>query len=1382
MNRRNRIAAALALGLAAPLALAQDAPRTWIVTFDDPPLAAHDGSVAERAASGKRLAPAERRGGRIDAEGPASRAYLAHLDARHAAFLDALRARGKSIAPRARWSVVANGMALELDAVGVAAARALPGVRAVEPDFTRRVATDAGPGWVGAEPFWNDAVPGVNALGRGAGAIVGVIDTGINPTHPSFAASAEDGYTHVNPRAAFLGLCASTPARCNAKLIGIHDFTSEGSRDGTDLNGHGSHVAGTAAGNPYTAPPTALTANLPLRVSGVAPRANLVSYKACTNDPDNPTSPGTCSGSALVSSIEQAVRDGVDVINYSIGSDDPRDPWSGVRGGGTSDALAMLNARAAGVFVAVAAGNAGPGASTINAPGNAPWVVTAAAATHDRLFGTVLAGVQGSGIGAPFSLAGAAQGAALERRRIVHAKDFGNPLCGTGASQGTTPDGRSNPFASGTFNGEIVVCVRGIYARVEKSFNVRQAGAAGYVLVNTLAEGESIVSDNHGMPAVHLGYAAGQRLQSVLEAARLAGGRVDATIEATRRVLDPDLGDRRAAFSSRGPVRPHGGWLKPDIGAPGVSILAAADDNPGLAPLSGTSMATPHVAGAAALLAAARPAWSVAQIESALLTTARSGMRREDAATPADPHDVGSGRLRVDAAARAGLFLDLPRSAFVAGDPVASADPKAPTRINRPSLVDADCSERCGFLRTVTDMGSGGAWTVEARLPDGARASVSPQSFALGPGQSQALRIDLEVGDGRVLGRWVYGDVLLRGPGGVEQRLPVAVFSNPGPLPSRLSTAASATSGSVDFPFGGLVALAEPVFSGTALARLEQASQALVGRGTRDTYEETTIGSLVRTIGVAGSDAGRITWAIAAEAAAAGARDIDLFIGQDQDADGAPDEFEELCVANGPTASERCTFDVVLEGAADRRTYWIYAINVAPGASGSDTVNLRWSAVPVAAPAAALGGDRLFASGPGRVASRAGFDVRVGWNAPSMLPGETWTGYVELGAARALPGGLGRVPVFIDAAAALTQSAQALDPRGDTLRLRLRPGTAHERIVVDLPANATRLVAELANAANVDLYVARDPAPGAQPVPSSAPPRATAIASATGAAASKRVQVDAPALAPGRWYLTPVNTGGTEAEIVLGVSTSVAGDAPLLVDNAYFNPERSGHGVLLSRAGDQLSATWFTYRADGAPTWYLAVAPAPTPGQGVWRAPLTRSTWNGSGNAVSEVGEVILARSGPNAFRWTWQLDGSTGSEPFVATITPACVEGGTRDYSGVWFAPTRSGYGYSIFSVPATEVQTAFLYDGNGNPAWLFGQVFPFGGGSFALQQYSGFCPLCAAVAPTTRPAGSLQRSYASPDTGSIRVDANLLPPLAGAWSADDAVQRISLPVACPR
>jgi subtilisin family serine protease len=1379
---RHRLALALGLALSPGLASAQ--ASTWLVTFEEPPLATYDGTPAVRGADGKALATPTRRAGKLVADDAVAQRYLAHLDQRHAAFLDALRGDAKQAATvRFRYRHALNGLAVELDAAGAAVARALPGVVAVEPDFVRRTTTDAGPAWVGAETFWNTASPG--SAGRGEGAIVGIIDSGIRPTHPSFAATSEDGYTHVNPRPGFLGLCNGSSNRCNGKLIGIYDFTSENARDGVDANGHGSHVASTAAGNFYTAPPSAATANQPLRVSGVAPRAHIVSYKACTNDPADPSSSGICTGSALVAALDRAIADGVDVVNYSIGSVDDRDPWQGVRSGAADDARSMLNARAAGVVVVVSAGNEGPTSGSVTAPGNAPWVITAAASTHDRRFGTVLSGVQGTGIAEPLSFSGAAQGGALERRRVVHAKDYGNALCGTGASQGATPTGASNPFAAGTFNGEIVVCVRGTYARVEKSFNVRQAGAAGYVLANTLADAESIVSDNHGMPAVHLGYAAGQQLQQRLEAARLAGGQVTAAILGTQRLLDAGIADQLAAFSSRGPAVPYGGWLKPDAAAPGVSILAADADTDGLAFLQGTSMAAPHIAGAAALLAAARPAWTPSQIESALLTTARSaGMRKEDAVSAASALDRGSGRIRVDDALRAGLYFDLSRDDFIAGDPLAGGSAAA-RAMNRPSLVDENCELRCGFTRRVTGLAGGGSWRVEARLPDGARATVDPTAFTLGAGQSQALRIDFDVDDPRVAGGWVDGEIaFVSTSGGIEQRIPVALFANPGPVPTRFETTATATSGAAEFDVAGLVALPEAGFRATPLVRVQTAAATLGSRGSLDTYANPGTASIVRTITVGGVDGARVGYVLGAETASTTSRDVNLYIGQDFDGDLLPDENEELCAATGTSATERCGIELLLEGALDRRTFWIYAINQRTGGAAGDVVNLGYSAIPVSGPESIAGGTRLVATGPSRIGARAGFRVRIGWDQPAMLPGETWAGFVDLGAIPERPGRIGRVPVLLRASSALAQSPRLLDARNDAVTVRLLPGVAHERIAVDVPAGATELVATLssAGAGTVDLFVARAAAAGSGPEPAAAPPRSAASGSATGAATSKQVVVSGAALAAGRWYLTPVNTGGAEAEVVVGVTTRFAGPAASLRDNAYFNPARSGHGVLVSRAGDQLAATWFTYRADGSPTWYLAQAVAPGASDAVWRAPLRRSTWNGTRNQLAVVGEVLLTRTGANAFQWTWQVDGQWGSEPFVEAGLPGCVENGTRDYTGVWFAPATPGYGFVVFTTPQTETQAVFLYDAAGNPAWLYGQVAPFGSNTFGLLQFSGFCPQCAASAPSTRAAGTLVRGFADPRTGSTRIDAGFLAPLSGAWNTNDATQRISVDLACPR
>jgi hypothetical protein len=479
---------------------------------------------------------------------------------------------------------------------------------------------------------------------------------------------------------------------------------------------------------------------------------------------------------------------------------------------------------------------------------------------------------------------------------------------------------------------------------------------------------------------------------------------------------------------------------------------------------------------------------------------------------------------------------------------------------------------------------------------------------------------------------------------------------------------------------------------------------------------------------------------------------------------------------------ERCTFDVELEGSNDRRTYWFYAINLASGLQAGDRIELFAAAIPTAGPDAVAGGTSLVASGPGHVAARAGFPLRLAWDLPALLPGKTWAGFVNVGAARDRPGQIGRIPVRLKASTSLARSARLLDPRGDSVRLRLLPGTAHERIAIDLPANSTGLSVDLANAAGVDLYVARAGDAGSGPTVLDAPPRAAAAGTALGAAANKHVEIGAAALQAGRWYVTPVNSGATDADFTLSVAATASGVAPALRDNAYFNPARGGHGVVVSRAGDQLAAIWFTYRADGAPTWYLAQATAPGPNEYVWRAPLRRSTWDGSSNQLVVVGEVLVTRTADNAFRWSWKVDGSYGSEPFMEIVAPACVDGGTRDYTGSWYDPTLPGFGFMVFSVPQVETQIAFLYDGNGDPAWLYGQVSPFGTSNIGLLQFSGFCPSCATAAVTTRPAGNLARNYASQRTGNIDFNGTFLAPLSGTWRTNAPIERISLDLSCPR
>ncbi|HMQ35033.1 MAG TPA: S8 family serine peptidase, partial [Chloroflexaceae bacterium] len=220
------------------------------------------------------------------------------------------------------------------------------------------------------------------APSRGEGVVIGVLDTGIDPGHPSFSGQPADGHVYTNPLGRMLGVCDPGDARydprfgCNDKLIGAYSFADtagtpdpQGRPSPHDNHGHGSHIAGIAAGNPV--PDVAIGGADVGQVAGVAPHANLVVYDVC----GIAGSGRSCSGSAILAAIDQAVADGVDLLNLSL-SGSSRDPWL------SADGRALLGAVGAGAFVAASAGNGGPGAGTIGSPANAPWVAAAGSVSH----------------------------------------------------------------------------------------------------------------------------------------------------------------------------------------------------------------------------------------------------------------------------------------------------------------------------------------------------------------------------------------------------------------------------------------------------------------------------------------------------------------------------------------------------------------------------------------------------------------------------------------------------------------------------------------------------------------------------------------------------------------------------------------------------------------------------------------------------------------------------------------------------------------------------------------------------------------------------------------------------------------------------------------
>lgn len=785
-NVRRLAALLVSIGLLTSLVVAlpaaavegEDAPAAqpsstgrYIVMLDEPPLARYAGGSAGLAATGPEATGADR----LDVGTAASQAYLAYLDARHDAVIGLSEAAiGRSLDVFGTYRVTLNGFSAAMSASEASAVAGVAGVARVGPDENRYLQTDNGPAWIGAPGIWDGSESGSTAT-KGEGIVVGVIDTGVNYDHPSFADVGGDGYDHTNPRGTFYGLCNPITGApfCNDKLIGVYDFTGTGPEDD---NGHGSHTASTTAGNVVDAALAAPTITIDRQISGVAPHANLITYKACVTTP----AIGTCPVSALLLAIDQATADTVDVVNFSIGGGSS-DPWADF------DAQAMLNGRAAGVFFSVSAGNDGPGAATVGSPADAPWVMAVGASTHDREFINSLTTMTGGATTAPADMIGRSVTSALGSTPIVYAGAYGSALCGEGPANAGTGEATINPFPPGTFNGEIVVCDRGTYGRVEKAQNVMEGGAGGFVLANDEPSGDSTVADGYPIPGVNISYADG----IVLKAWLASGSGHVASIGGTVANEDPANADIMASFSSRGPNPASGDLLKPDVTAPGVDILAAFNtpltDPSGpteYGVISGTSMSSPHAAGSAALIRALHPDWSPAEVQSALMTSSFTStpgdgsevheVLKEDGATSADPFDMGAGRVNLHAAGRAGLVLDETAENYAAADPALGGDP---TTINTASMAEDGCEGTCSWRRTLTGAASGTvAWTAAASAP-GMSLTVEPASFSLAPGETVTITVSADV-TASAPDSWQFGTLTLTpsAAGVATARMPVAAF------------------------------------------------------------------------------------------------------------------------------------------------------------------------------------------------------------------------------------------------------------------------------------------------------------------------------------------------------------------------------------------------------------------------------------------------------------------------------------------------------------------------------------------------------------------------------------------------------------------------------
>ncbi|GJM90984.1 hypothetical protein PR202_ga07317 [Eleusine coracana subsp. coracana] len=488
---------------------------------------------------------------------------------------------------------------------------------------------------------------------RGAGVIIGVVDTGVFPFHPSFSDAGMPP-----PPARWKGRCDFVNASaCNNKLIGARSFVTTkptingtaGSTEPFDDGGHGTHTASTAAGSAVAG--AHVLGQAAGVATGMAPRAHVAVYKVC-----NATA---CLGSDVLAAVEAAVADGCDVVSLSLGAASRPFYVDAV-------AVAALGAVEKGVFVSAAAGNSGPNATSLS--NEAPWVLTVAASTMDRAIRSTVqlgngAAFHGESAYQPTNVSSSSSSSFYP---LVYARAA---LCGPGSLDGAD------------VRGKIVICQLGSgpgrnITRVMKGQVVRDAGGAGMVLVNSFPIGYTTLAEAHVLPASHVDHAASVAIRSYMSSTAKPVARI--VFGGT--VLGTSPAPVMAGFSSRGPGLQDPSILKPDVTGPGVNVLAAwptqvgppLDDGvprggPTFNIISGTSMSTPHLSGIAAAIKSVHPTWSPAAIKSAIMTTAdptdRSsgggGPLLDEQHAPADWFAAGAGHVSPEKAADPGLVYDI---------------------------------------------------------------------------------------------------------------------------------------------------------------------------------------------------------------------------------------------------------------------------------------------------------------------------------------------------------------------------------------------------------------------------------------------------------------------------------------------------------------------------------------------------------------------------------------------------------------------------------------------------------------------------------------------------------------------------------------------------
>jgi minor extracellular serine protease Vpr len=577
---------------------------------------------------------------KIDFNSNAVRTYRAQLNAGRNEFKQWLRSNVPGATVTHEYDISLNGVAVELHGTSLSTIAAAPMVERANYSVLYHPRLSQSYQIINATDAWNAA--GGRSV-AGAGIKIGDIDSGIDETHPFFdptGFSYPPGFPKCDKLDSNSHRVDQDCKYVSPKVIVAKVFFGQAREQGLDaqaIQDHGSHTAGIAAG---VTGKTAVSNGVSIGdMSGIAPGAWLGNYNVFPGDVLNARSQD------IIAAVEAAVGDGMDVLNMSLGGayvgSEDNDPLS----------RAVNNAVSGGVVVAVAAGNSGPGAATVESPGRASKVITVGASTNKHF------------VGQPITYpatGGTTIGAAVGDFDALPAASF--DLFDTLSDGCTSVD----PGASG----KLALINRGACVFSQKVANAKAAGAVGALIINNVAGDPIAMARTTGfdddLPAVMISQNDGAALRS--------SGATTASADATFQEFFTSNQDILAGFSSQGPTLVDFA-VKPDVTSVGVNVLSSITcvdkgsgcpgDGSGWAFFQGTSMSTPHIAGSAAVLLALHPDWSPAQIKSALSN--RADLLIKDAIT--GTHDVGptaqgAGRENLSVSANATTWMDPVSASF----------------------------------------------------------------------------------------------------------------------------------------------------------------------------------------------------------------------------------------------------------------------------------------------------------------------------------------------------------------------------------------------------------------------------------------------------------------------------------------------------------------------------------------------------------------------------------------------------------------------------------------------------------------------------------------------------------------------------------------------